>query len=44
MVAEVPVGVLQAVVPVEDQVALPQGPEPGYAELDDILEMPIKLK
>ena len=40
MVAEVAVDVLEAFVPVQHQVAWPQRPEPGHAELDDILEMP----
>ena len=44
MVAQVAVDVLEAVMPVEDQVALPQGPEPGDAELHHVLEMSDQLE
>ena len=40
MVAEVAVDVLEASVPVQHQVAWPEGPQPGHAELDDVLEVP----
>jgi hypothetical protein len=39
VVAEVPVSVLQAVVPVEDAVAAPDAPSPLDTEVDDCLEM-----
>ena len=42
VVAQVAVDVLQAVVPVEDQVALLDRPQPGHAELHHRLEMPVK--
>ena len=41
MISQVPVHKLQAMVPVEDQVALPQGLEPSYTQLHYILEMSI---
>ena len=44
MVAQVAVDVLEAVVPVEDQVALPQGPEASGAQLDHGLKVPTMLK
>jgi hypothetical protein len=40
VVAQVAVDVLQAVVPVEDQVALLDRPQPGHAELDHRVEVP----
>lgn len=40
MVAEVAVDILEAVVPVEHQVARPEGLEAVDAEPDDILEVP----
>ena len=39
MVAEVPVDVFEAVVPVEDPVTSPESPEPRNAEVNYILEM-----
>jgi hypothetical protein len=39
VVAEVAVGVLKAVVPVEDAVAAPDAPSPLDTEVDDCLEM-----
>jgi hypothetical protein len=44
VVAQVAVDVLEAVVPVEDQVAPLERPQPGDAELDHILEVPTMLK
>ena len=44
MVAQVAVDVLEAVVPVEDQVAPLERPQAGDAELDHILEVPTMLK
>ena len=44
MVAQVSVDICQAVVPVEDQVAPLERPQPGDAELDHILEVPTMLK
>ena len=42
MEAQVAVDVLQAVVPVEDQVALRDRPPPGHAERDHRVEVPIE--
>ena len=42
VVAQVSVHILQAMVPVEDQVALLDRPQPGHTELDHRLEMPIQ--
>ena len=44
VVAQVAVDVLEAVVPVEDQVAPLERPQAGDAELDYILEVPTMLK
>jgi hypothetical protein len=41
MEAQVSVHILQAVVPVEDQVALLDRPQPGHTEVDHSLEVPI---
>ena len=40
MVAEVAKYILEASVPVKHQMAWPEGPQPGYAELNYILKMP----
>ncbi len=40
MEAQVAVHILQAVVPVEDQVALLDRPQPGHTEVDHSFEMP----
>ena len=37
---KVAINILQAVVPVEDHVAPPDGPEPGHGQVDDGLEVP----
>ena len=42
MVGEVPVDVLEALVPVEDHVALAHAPDPLNAEVHHVLEMPIE--
>ena len=39
---QVAIDILEAVVPVEDHVPLPDGPEPGHGQVDDSLEMPEK--
>ena len=41
MVKKIAVHILQAVVPKEYQVALPDGPEPGHAELHDVVKVPL---
>ena len=40
--AQVAVDVLQAVVPVEDQVTLSDRPQPGHTERDHRVEVPIE--
>ena len=44
MVAQVSVDICQAVMPVEDQVAPLERPQPSDAELDHILEVPAIVK
>jgi hypothetical protein len=43
MITKVSVDVFKAMMPVENQVALPQGPQSRNAELNYSLEMPIML-
>ena len=42
MEGQVTVDILQSVVPVEDQVALLDRPQPGHTEVDYSFEMPIQ--
>jgi hypothetical protein len=42
VVSEVPVDVLEALVPVEDHVALAHAPDPLHAEVHHLLEVPRK--
>jgi hypothetical protein len=42
VVAQVAVDVLHAVVPVEDQVALLDGPQSGHTQVDYVFEMPMR--
>ena len=43
MVTKVSINIFKAMMPVENQVALPQGPQSRNAELNYGLEMPIML-
>ena len=43
MISQIPVYVFEAVVPIQNQMTLVEGPQPGDTEIDHITKVPIIL-